>query len=319
MVSKKKVAEVSAYHKVNGKKKTLSFYGITSDTLTRYLRRARKQGEPDSRSSDVLSKIKEKYTDKELTAIAAGGRLVPGMAKVPIISFEGKRIRFCLTGDWHLGSMFSDTDRIYQLYEEIEKEGCEFVANGGDITEGMSNRPGHIYELSHLGYEEQKKHAVDVIKDCPVPMFGISGNHDRWFIKSSGANILGDIENELGKDKFTFLGHDEGDISLKGHAILKLWHGEDGNTYAISYRVQKIVEALTGGEKPDILSCHHVHKFNYIFTRHIHAISAGCMESQSKWMRSKRIEAHTGFVIVDATVNKDGVAKVNLTWYPFYT
>ena len=319
MVSDKKLADVSAYYKIHGKKKTQKFFNLSDESISRYLRRAKEHLVDDVKPSDVLRRISEKYTAKELQAIASGGRLVPGMAKVPVISFEGKRIRFCLSGDWHLGSLFTDPDRIYQMYEEVEKEGCEFIANGGDIVEGMSNRAGHIYELSHLGYNEQKKHAVDVISQSPVPMFGISGNHDRWFIKSAGADIGADIERELGKDKFTFLGHDEGDISLNGHAVLKLWHGEDGNTYAISYRVQKIIESITGGEKPDILSCHHVHKFAHLFLRHIHAISAGSMQSQSKWMRGKRIEAHTGFVIVDAVINKDGVAKCGVTWYPFYT
>ena len=317
-ISEKKLREIVKFYKDNSEKKTLEIFNLPSETLHRYLRKAKKMGMETFNKTGVLEKISDRFTDKELNAIAEGGRIVPGLSKVPVVSFEGKRIRFTLVGDLHLGSAYTDPAHVYKMFEESHKAGCEFIAVGGDVVEGMSNRPGHIYELSHIGYDAQKAHSKEVLSQWGSMMYMIDGNHDRWFIKSSGAFIVKDICDALGP-RFIFLGHDEGDISLKGKTILKLWHGEDGNSYAISYRVQKIIESLTGGLKPGILSCHHVHKFNYIFERHIHAISPGCIQMQSKWMRGKRIAAHTGFVIVDAWVNNQGIAKVRITWHPFYS
>lgn len=319
--SESKVAEIIQYLKSHTPEETRKAFGIAETTFSRVLRQARSFGMniegKNIYKSAILDKIAEQYTDDELRAIAAGGRLLPGATKVPIINFEGERIRFTLAGDLHLGSLYTDENRIYKMFEESRKEGCEFIALGGDICEGMSSRPGHIYELSHLGYDQQKEYAAKVLGQWDKDMFLIDGNHDRWFIKSSGGIIVKDICDSLGSH-FIFLGHDEGDISLKGQAILKLWHGEDGNSYAISYRVQKIIESITGGEKPNILSCHHVHKVNYILERNIHAISPGGLQSQTPWMRGKRIAAHVAFMIVDAWINKRGISRLKFEVFPFY-
>lgn len=268
-------------------------------------------------TSSILKKIGEKFSPLELQAIANGGRLLPGMAKVPIVSFEGTHIRIGAITDTHIGSKYFKRERLIQAFDEFEKEGVNFVTHSGDVTEGMSNRPGHIYELDQLGYNDQREEAINVLSYWKGKMYLIDGNHDRWFIKSNGALIVQDIAKELPDAEF--LGHDEGDISLNGFATLKLWHGEDGSSYAVSYRIQKVIESLSGGEKPQVMFFGHTHKATYLFDRNIHCYSMGCIESQSKWMRGKRISAHTGFWIIDLWVNEQGVCKAGSTFYPFYT
>ena len=182
----------------------------------------------------------------------------------------------------------------------------------------IERRAGQIYELDYLGYDAQKAKAIELFSQwSDTDMYAIDGNHDRWYLKANGALIVKDIAEAV--PNFHFIGHDEGDISLAGKAILRLWHGEDGNSYALSYRVQKIVESLSGGEKPDILICGHTHKYVNIFERNIHCVSAGSIQAQTSWMRGKRIAAHVGFCIIDVWVNDDGVAKFSCTWYPLYT
>jgi hypothetical protein len=128
--------------------------------------------------------------------------------------------------------------------------------------------------------------------------------------------IVKDIAERLPDAEF--LGHDEGDINLSGNTVLKLWHGEDGNSYAVSYRIQKVVESFSGGEKPHAMFLGHTHKSTYLFERNIHCYSMGSIEQQSNWMRSKRIAAHTGFWIIDFWVNAQGVRSRGC-FYPFYT
>jgi len=186
----------------------------------------------------------------------------------------------------------------------------------GDLSDGMSNRPDHIYDLTHIGYDRQKDYCVEQWSKWPGKVYMIDGNHDRWFIKSNGAVIVKDVCEKLPNAEF--LGHDEADISLKGDVVVKLWHGEDGNSYAISYRMQKLAEGITGGEKPHIWLVGHTHKMGYFFIRNIHMISGGALSTQSSWMRRTRKENHTGFWIIKAWIRKDTVTKFSPTFYPFY-
>lgn len=315
---KEKLEKIVSVYLSEGETAVLEQFSLTSETLNRYLREARKRGISTTDRGKLMSQIIKNYTDKELEAIAKGGRIVPGYGKVPIVSFEGQRIRVGAMTDTHIGSEKMSPDRIYQAFEEFKKEKVDFITHSGDVTEGMSNRPGHIYELSALGYSNQKALAVEIFKQwTTTDIYAIDGNHDRWFIKSNGAKIVEDIAKEV--DNFHFIGHDEGDISLNGKATLKLWHGEDGNSYALSYRLQKILESLTGGEKPNAMLCGHTHKYVDIFERHVFCTSIGCMQSQTPWMRGKRIAAHTGFAIIDYWVNDKGICKKTSTWHPFYS
>lgn len=90
------------------------------------------------------------------------------------------------------------------------------------------------------------------------------------------------------------------------------------NSYALSYRLQKLVEAITGGHKPNILLAGHVHKFCYIFERNIHAISVPTMQMQTSFMRGKKLAAHTGFLILDFEAVGGSISNLSLQLFPFY-
>lgn len=316
--SKEHIQKIVSVLLSEGKDAVIKQFNIPDETFKRYMRLAKQYGISTIDKGKLISQIIQNYNEAELEAIAKGGRIVPGYVKVPIISFEGERIRIGAITDTHIGSVDFHEERLYQAFDEFHKEKVDFIVHAGDVLEGMSNRPGHIYELTHLGYDNQKTYAIQCFsqwKDTDI--YAISGNHDRWYIKSSGANALGNIDKEL--SNFHFLGHDEGEISLNGKAVLRLWHGEDGNSYALSYRLQKILESLTGGQKPNAMLVGHVHKYVDIFERHVHCTSIGCLQSQTRWMRSKRISAHTGFAIIDYWVNNQGICQKTLNWKPFYS
>ena len=317
MITDTKLKELIHFDLEHGEQKTLETFNIKSETLNRRRREYKERfGDLNLDKSVTLKKISEQYSDDELKAIAKGGRLIPGQDKIPIVSFTGEKIKFAHFTDTHIGSIYFKPEYLKLAIDECKKEGVEFICHSGDVVDGMSNRPDHIYELSHIGYDKQREYAIEQLNQWDKKWYFIDGNHDRYFIKSNGAIIVKDICEKLNDAEF--LGHDEGDISLKGNAVIKLWHGGDGSSYATSYRPQKLIEAFTGGTKPNILLCGHTHKQVYIFDRHIHCVSGGAICTQSSFMRGKRLANHTGFWIIEATINKSGVSKFNTTWYPFY-
>jgi predicted phosphodiesterase len=227
-LTQKRAQEVSKYALEHSKTDAAEVFGISVATVERYMRHCA-VGSVNIGDNTIMSKIRERYTDQELKMLAKGGKLLDRNLNTPRIDFEGKHIKIGGFSDTHLGSMYTEDWMIEKMFDEFEKEKIDFATCAGDVTEGMSNRQGHVFECSEIGFANQKRKAIELFKECPSPLYLISGNHDRWYIKNSGGDMVEDICDAL--PNATFLGHDEGSIDLKGKAELRLWHGEDGNCF----------------------------------------------------------------------------------------
>lgn len=268
---------------------------------------------------DPLAKrLRARYSENELEAIANGEGIERTKIHFPEIRLTGVHHRFVVISDTHVGSIYSP-DEWHEVVEDYVNAhpDVEAVLHCGDLVEGLKiSRAGtQMYELSEVGFEAQKKKAVELLAKYNVPVYIISGNHDAYYKEFAGANIVHAVAEEL--DHVYHIGDDEGDIDIDG-VKLRLFHGADGNSYALSYRLQKIVEAITGGTKPNILLAGHVHKFCYIFERNVHAISVPCMQMQTAFMRGKKLAAHTGFLDLQFDALDGKVCNLSVTLFPFY-
>ena len=271
----------------------------------------------EDRKDDVLAHLREIYTSEELQRIMSGEGLSRPM-EVPRIMLRGEHHRMLVLSDTHIGSSYSPVEWHSAAAQVAREEGCECVLHCGDLTEGMRIRRigTHIYELTELGFEKQKKKAVELMSLYGLPIYAIAGNHDAFFREYMDADVVKAVAAEV--PDMTYLGYDTADIDIEGVKI-RLWHGGDGsNSYALSYRLQKVIESLPGGTKPAILLAGHVHKFCYIFERNIHAISCPAMQAQTAWMRGRKMASHTGFLILDFDVRDGCVCNLSVRLFPFY-
>lgn len=312
MTSATRVKEVLAFANEKGDDAACKKYSLKPVSLARY-RQLETVKEPAI--PKVLRDIEGKFSKRELEAISRGCGL--GLVSPPKvhIKFTGDRVKFGYITDSHIGSQYYNPSFWDDALRVFNEEAVQFVVHSGDVTDGLSVRPGHIYELTHIGYEAQKAYSIEQLSKWSGKLYLIDGNHDRWYLKANGAIVVKDIAEALPDAEF--LGHDEGDIHIN-NVWIKLFHGEDGSSYATSYRLQKLIESYTGGEKPNILLAGHAHKQGYFFERHIHAVSGGALSTQSRWMRSKRLANHTGFWIIEFIMNDYGVVRFSPTFFPFY-
>ena len=310
---KERASEVVEYALMHGDEEACKAFGIQRTALDRYRRTYK---EHFGESADLLLKIKTRYSEAELQAIANGKTATTERGKADL-SFTGEELCFGVMGDTHIGSKYTDERFIKAALDEFSARGCSFFVHTGDVTEGMSGRDGHCYELTHIGYKAQKEAAIAAFSPWKKPSYFIAGNHDSWFMKKAdmGADIVEDICKEIPGS--VYLGINEGDIFVNGCNI-RLWHGEDTGSYATSYRLQKLVESFSGGTKPGCLLAGHTHKEGYFFERNIHTLSTGAIQSQSAWMRYKRLAAHTGFHIVKMMIRDGQVVWFEPRFYPFY-
>jgi predicted phosphodiesterase len=317
-VSKERCCEIGEYVDEHGKRDAELHFNLSAETIKRYYTQyLTDKGEIKHRDqvNITISRLLEKFTPQELKAIADGKSFNPEQQERPVIDLTGEVVTIGFITDSHIGSKYFIRDYWTAFVKECEKEEVDYVVHAGDLIEGMSNRPDHVYSLTHIGFSDQMDYATELLSEIGFPVFIIDGNHDRWGIKSNGIFAVKDVAARL--DHVTFLGHDTGDIVING-TTWQAWHGEDGNSYATSYRLQKIVESLRGGEKPHVMLCGHTHKQGYFFERNIHVVSGGALSTQSRWMKGKRIPNHDGFHIIKACIGDGEIKWFEPRFYPFY-
>lgn len=217
-------------------------------------------------------------------------------------------IRFGLIGDNHIGSKFTQLGLLHKAYDTFQREGITEVYNTGDLTEGENMRPGHAYECYVHGADD---YVDEVVKNYPfyndINTNFIIGNHDTSFVKHVGMNI-GKSINSARKD-MQYLGLGQAYIQLTPNCKLELRHPGGGSAYAISYKPQKMVDSMSGGEKPNILALGHYHKAEYLFYRNVHIFQTGTTQAQSNFMRDMGLAAHMGYWIITAHVTEEGEVR----------
>ena len=258
---------------------------------------------------------KNNITEREALEALKGSKSKPTRAQRIPLSKEW--FTYGYMSDTHIGHEKFDEQLFYHAVDKFNEREVDFVIHPGDHLEGMSGRPGHVYELSEMGYNAQINKAVELYSHITQPMFGIDGNHDQWFKQKHDMGVIVGEDLERRLPNYTHLGEWEGDLMV-GNIWIKLFHANDGTAYAHSYKLQKLIESFTGGEKPDILHSGHYHKALHQFSRNVHGFESGTLCGQSQFMRGKKLQAHKGFGVVEVGVDGNRVAELRHTWYPAY-
>ena len=227
-------------------------------------------------------------------------------------------IKFAIVSDTHFGSIYTQITHLHDFYDLCAREGIKDVYHTGDITDGLKMRPGHEYELYEISADGQ---CEDVIKNYPkrdgITTHFITGNHDASLFKHVGFDIGRAIAKE--RPDMNYLGRDCAVVELTPNCTLELRHPWDGSPYAISYRLQKMIEAMEADSKPSILAVGNYHKEITMFYRNIHALLTACFQSQTGFMRNKSLAAMMGGFIITIRVATDGtILGFTPEYIPYY-
>ena len=246
-------------------------------------------------------------------------RSLPAEVNRYVDTWQGQKvIRFGVVSDTHFCSNWQQKTLLNQFYDLLACEGIDTVFHPGDLTEGVGMRQGHEYEIFAHGADAQAKYVIDHYpkREGIVTKF-VTGNHDHTGIKAAGHDI-GYVIAQARPDMI-YLGRANAKVKITPNCTVELNHPLDGATYALSYALQKTIDAMPGGDKPNILLNGHHHKAFYLFYRNIHALECGTFQAQTPWMRGKRIAAHMGGWIVDVHVDDAGtVTRFKGEFVPYY-
>ena len=117
----------------------------------------------------LLDKLAKQYTEEEISLLLKQSKKKP--PKELIRKYDGTDARILVFGDTHIGHEKYDSGLMKSMSEEANKWGCDFAMCTGDICEGWyTNRPGHMFELTHMGLDQQLEYAVDQLKQLEMPL-----------------------------------------------------------------------------------------------------------------------------------------------------
>ena len=229
-----------------------------------------------------------------------------------------KTIRFALMGDTQMGSVYTQLTYLNRFYDICEREGIDTVYHTGDLTDGLKMRVGHEYELYEISADGQRD---DVINNYPkrtgVKTCFITGNHDASLYKQVGYDIGKAVAYE--RPDMIYLGRDCAVVNLTPNCTLELRHPWDGTAYALSYKVQKMIEAMESNSKPNILAVGHYHKAEYLFYRNVHTFQTGCFQSQTPFLRGKGVSVYLGGWLATVSVDDNGyIQRIVPEFIPYY-
>ena len=276
-------------------------------------------------SRRVLMAVAQDLSDQGYTITETGGALLLVTTVEPTTNehtddWDGRRvIRFGVASDTHWGSKYQQATHLSHFYDICERESVPTVYVPGDLSEGIySRRPGHIHERFLHSADEQEQYIIDHWpRRKGIRTRFILGNHDATHIQNSGHDIGVAIANK--RSDMVYLGRSQARVHLTPNCVLEINHPLDGAAYALSYGLQKMIDAMSGGEKPNIYLGGHHHKAMYLFYRNIHAFECGTTQAQTPWMRGKRIPAHMGGWIIEVHVDEEGtVTRCKGEFVPFY-
>lgn len=227
--------------------------------------------------------------------------------------------------DNHIGSKYERLDVLNALYDRFVSYGVQTVYNAGNWIDGEARF--NKYDIYVSGVNDQIKNMVlKYPQRKGITTYYIGGDdHEGWYVQREHIDIcqvLEDTAKRMGRNDLVNLGYMERDIVYKqarGKSYIRLIHAGGGSAYAISYTSQKYVEALQGGEKPNIILVGHYHKFDFGFPREVFVIQGGCTQDQTPFMRKKKLQAMVGGVVLWIKQNELGTfTSVRVEWIPFY-
>lgn len=193
-------------------------------------------------------------------------------------------LKLLLISDTHLASKYDRLDILRYLYQKAEDKKINYILHSGDLVDGKSNRPQHIYQLKETSYTGQRDYAIDNYPKSDIKTFIVSGNHEAMWYKQCGADILKDITTQ--RKDLIYLGSDCEDLKI-GKLKIRLYHGKGGGSYAKSYKLQKYLDTIPLEERPHILQTGHIHQAFYMKQDKTHCFQTSCLQDLTPYERSQ--------------------------------
>lgn len=229
-------------------------------------------------------------------------------AKLDLNVKPGGTVRIGIVSDTHIGSKYQQLAALTDFYRYADERGVQAYLHGGDMLEGIHQaHRDAAYEQYAFGVDEQIDEAVaQYPKSKNAKTLHVAGNHDDWAFQNVGVTPGRTIQDR--RPDLEYLGYHSAFVEVGGVRLL-LQHGsKGGNSYAKSYRVQKLVEGLADSERAatDIALFGHWHNDAYL-GRYMGVLTfmLPCFKGQDRFLRMLGKNPTIGGLLLEIEFTRD--------------
>ena len=309
-------------HPEVGRTKIAKMFGINEQRAREYKRVALMSAEERGVDlKDAAQEFKDMLAEKGLTLDQIKEILTPRNDKIINIGVNGAReFAIGIVSDTHLCDKACAVSELHDIYSRFDKAGVSAVLHAGDIVAGDDVYKGQYVDLTHYGYGDQLSY---LIKSYPkmknnIKTYLISGNHDLSFKVKNGAHITSALADK--RHDIVFCGDYDARVDIGGIKI-GMHHGDGGGSYALSYKLQKAIELIGGGQKPQIYILGHYHTAMYAMIRNVHCFLPGCFQRPNDFSVRKNLPNQISGWVIYLQVEDDDcntIRKINMENICYY-
>ena len=214
--------------------------------------------------------------------------------------------------DTHLCNESQQLHMINKIFLDAYSKGFRDFLHFGDLSDGdYKDRPSHRYELFRLGAQRQANYIADVWPRLPgVRTILISGNHDGTHMANGGVDVCQMVADK--RPDILYIGSEQAYYHPEACPLLteEMFHSGGGNSTSLSYKLQKYIEKMEPGIKPNLLGEGHFHQSEFLSFRNVIAFLVPCMCAKSPFAVRQALENTMGAYYIDAYVNKQGEVEM---------
>jgi len=205
-------------------------------------------------------------------------------------------IKFGIVSDTHFGSKYQQLTALYDFYNRCKSEDVQVVFHAGDWVAGRGIYKGQEYDNFLHSMKEQREYLMEKYPRTGIKTIGITGNHDESWTSLTGDSLINLAAQT--RDDIEIVAEYQAFVNFNGFKVC-LYHPDGGQAYAISYKLQKLVESFTAENLPDIVIMGHFHQKEYVTIRNVECFQAACFESQTPYEVRRNLHPVIGGWIVE--------------------
>ncbi len=207
-------------------------------------------------------------------------------------------LRFGVVADTHFGSPTLELGGLRAAYRYFADQGINHVVHAGNVLAGKAEKRYRQADRLTEDLEEQ----IALLKEQYPRLPGITthfilGHADRTF--EAGKINPGQEISEARPD-FHYLGVVETDLVFnpegKKPFTVRIYNEKPYYTYGISYQPQKKLEAMAGGDKPNVWLVSGAQQLWYSPYQEVETVKLPGLQHQTLKMRDRAYSGNVGFI-----------------------